>query len=115
MAKNINHPTKNQAKVCYYYMPSRNQKPAEVISVLNSGGWCIRVPVREEDIELYAFFHRDMTEAETAKFGKKQTWRIFTSWEEMLTDHQQNAVNEEVLAALNAFKAKFTLSEEVAA
>ena len=47
----LHHP--NQLpQVCYFYLPSLNGKPAEVIAVLNCSSDTIRIPVPEEDVQL---------------------------------------------------------------
>ncbi len=107
----MSYPDK-QASVCYYYMPSKNERPAEIISILNTNTGCIQVPVREEDIKLYSIYRRNMTESELARFGEKQTWRIFRSWVELVADHQELEVDPETIKELNGLKSNFELKEK---
>lgn len=106
----MNHPEK-QANVYYYYMPPQNERPAEIISILNANMRCIQVPVREEDLELYAIYKRRMTESEVARFGRSQTWRIFRSWLELVADHQELEVGQETIERLGELKVNFKLEE----
>lgn len=98
------HPKCNQLQVCYYYLPSQNSKPAELIEIINSTASAIRIPVPEEDLELKAFFQRDMTQKEVERFGSDATWRIFSSWEELKADHEKYRVNPETIMLLMACK-----------
>lgn len=96
-------------------MPARNSHPAEIIEVINSDGWCIRIPTLEEDVELYSFFQRELSQREQAVFGADQAWRIFDSWEEMENDHRQYNIEAAALEALGNFRPQLMLLEDVAA
>ena len=94
------HPNTLQPQVSYFYLPSLNGKPAEVIVVLNSTANTIQIPVPEEDLELQAFFERSMTTAETTHFGKASTWRIFSTWNQLEADHKEYGVSPAVMDML---------------
>lgn len=68
--------------------------------VLNSASDTIQIPVPEEDVELHAFFQRSMAPAETLRFGSEQTWRIFSSWPQLKTDHAKYNVNPAIMELL---------------
>ncbi|MER2996163.1 hypothetical protein [Pontibacter populi] len=95
----LHHPSQ-LPQVCYFYLPSLNGKPAEVIAVLNSSSDTIYIPVPEEDVQLNAFFQRSITPAETRRFGTDSTWRIFTSWCDLETDHNKYGVSLAILDML---------------
>ena len=106
------HPEKKKVQVSYYYLPAGHERKAEIIQVFHSDAWCIQVPTREEDLELYAFFQRTATPAEIARFGPSQTWRIFSFWEELEEDQIRYGVPHEVLEVLLAHRAEYELSQE---
>jgi hypothetical protein len=87
-------------QVCYFYLPSLNGKPAEVIAVLNCASDTIYIPVPEEDVQLHAFFQRSMTPIESKRFGSEPTWCIFTSWCELESDHCKHGVSLAVMDML---------------
>ncbi|MFD2246048.1 hypothetical protein [Pontibacter ruber] len=109
------HPEKQKVQVSYYYMPAGHDRKAEIIQIINSDSWCIEVPTREEDLELFSFFQRIATVTEIAQFGTSQTWRIFTSWEALEEDHHLYQVDQDILAILMAHRGNYRLSEEIAA
>lgn len=94
------HPHFAQPQVCYFYLPPQNGKPAEVIAVINSISDTIRIPVPEEDVELFAFFRRNATAAELKRFGERPTWRIFDSWAQLVLDHQKYRVSPAIIKLL---------------
>ncbi|GGG18123.1 hypothetical protein GCM10011323_22930 [Pontibacter amylolyticus] len=102
-------------QAAYFYMPANDERPAELIQILNCDRSYIHVPMREEDVTLDAFFVRDMTEAEIQNFGGNQTWQIFVHWDELHEDHVHYKVSGKVIKQLEQFKLKFPLSESVAA
>jgi hypothetical protein len=109
------HPDMQKVQVSYYYMPAGHDRQAEIIQIINSDSWCIQVPTREEDLELYSFFQRTATITEIIQFGKSQTWRIFSSWEALEEDHQLFQVDPDIRAILLAHRGEHRLSEEIAA
>jgi hypothetical protein len=94
------HPKSSQLQVCYYYLPSQDSKLAELIVIINDATSSIRIPVPEEDLELHAFFHRELTQRESERFGLETTWRIFLSWEDLKSDHEKYKVSAETIALL---------------
>jgi hypothetical protein len=102
-------------QAAYFYMPANDDRPAELIEILNCTRNYIHVPMREEDVTLDAFFVRDMTEAEIQNFSGGQVWQIFGSWDELMEDHQRYKVDSPVLSELVRFKAQFPLPEGMAA
>lgn len=106
------HP--NQPQVSYFYLPSLNGKPAEVIAVLNSTAATIRIPVPEEDVELHAFFERSITAAESEQYGHESTWRIFTSWNQLESDHKEYGVGPAIMDMLLSCKASKPLHGHLA-
>ncbi|MBB6611219.1 hypothetical protein H7F15_09240 [Pontibacter sp. Tf4] len=108
------HPYTSLPQVHYFYLPSQNGKPAEVIAVLNCTSDVIYIPVPEEDVELHAFFQRSITGAETRRFGDKPVWRIFNSWAELASDHQKYKVNPAVMELLLDCRTGKPLEEQYA-
>jgi hypothetical protein len=102
-------------QVAYFYMPANEERPAELIEVLNCDRTYIHVPMRDGDVTLDAFFVRDMTEAEIQNFSGSQTWQIFQSWDELQEDHQRYKVSMDFLQRLAQFKEQFPLAEGMAA
>lgn len=115
------HPYSNQFglvqphQAAYFYMPANDDRPAELIEILNCNRTYIHVPMRDEDVTLDAFFVRDMTENEIQNFSAGQVWQIFGSWEEMLEDHYRYKVGNSIISKLKAFKNQFPLQEGMAA
>lgn len=109
------HHVSSRAFVRYFYLPAQNERHAEIIMVLNSEDEWVQVPMREEDVELHAFYTRPMSQKETEVHGASQTWKVFATWGELLQDHSKFKVNESALAQLLRHKAEYLLSEEVAA
>lgn len=99
----------------YFYMPASDERPSELIEILNCDNKYIQVPMREEDIVLEAFFVRDMTEKEIQNFSNTQVWQIFATWGELLEDHLRYHVDTFVLSELNRYKNQFPLPEGMAA
>ena len=111
----LHHPNSDQLpQVYYFYLPSLNGKPAEVISVVNCTSDLIRIPMPEEDLELSAFFQRNITPTEYKKFGSKSTWRIFSSWSELETDHQKYKVSMATMLILLSYQQDKPLQEHLA-
>ncbi len=102
-------------QVAYFYMPPNEERPAELIEILNFDRTHIHVPMRDGDITLEAFFVRAMTEAEIQNYSGSQTWQIFLSWEEMQEDHQRYRVPTYFLQQLVQYKEQFPLAEGMAA
>ncbi|MBF8961678.1 hypothetical protein I0P70_00350 [Pontibacter sp. FD36] len=102
-------------QVAYFYMPANDERPAELIQILNCDRTFIHVPMREEDVTLDAFFVRDMTEAEIQNFSDSQTWQIFVHWDELYEDHVRFKVSRKVMSELEQLKQKFPLPEGMAA
>lgn len=108
------HPSVSQPQVRYFYMPASDGKAAEIIAIVNSDSDVIRIPIPEEDVILQAFFQRDVTAYETARFGEAATWRIFNSWEKLETDHARYNVCLDVMKMLLICKAAMPLQEQYA-
>ena len=102
-------------QVAYFYMPANEERPAELIEILNCTRTYIHVPMREEDVTLDAFFVRDMTEAEVQNFSNGQVWQIFGSWDELLEDHNRYKVENHIVSVLMRFKGQYPLPEGMAA
>lgn len=111
----LHHPNSDQLlQVCYFYLPPLNGKPAEVITVLNCASDTIRIPMPEEDMELPAFFQRSITPTEYKEFGSKSTWRIFSAWSELETDHQKYKVSPATMVVLLGCQQDKPLQEHLA-
>lgn len=108
------HPC-NANNVCvrYFYLPANKEQHAEIIEILNSDSDIVRVPMREEDVELEAFFERSLSKNELESFKNSQTWKLFCSWEELVKDHLKLKLSENVLQQLLGFKTKYELQGEV--
>ena len=106
---------KRSHQAAYFYMPASDERPAELIQILNCDSTYIQVPMREEDVMLDAFFVRDMTETEVQNFSGSQNWQIFVHWDDLHEDHVRYKVSDKVLKELEQFKQKFPLSESIAA
>ncbi|WP_157578489.1 hypothetical protein [Pontibacter roseus] len=103
-------------QVAYFYMPSSEGRPAEIIEIMNIDSRFIQVPMREEDVELESFFQRNMTEVEIYTFGTgQQVWQIFNSWGELAEDHVKFNVDNPTLSELFRYKNRFSLPEGMAA
>jgi hypothetical protein len=102
-------------QVAYFYMPANDERPAELIEILNCDRSYVHVPMRDEDVTLDAFFVRDMTEAEIQNFSDNQIWQIFGSWGELLEDHLRYKVTQSILLELDRLKQQFPLPEGMAA
>lgn len=96
-------------------MPASDERPAELIQILNCDTTFIHVPMREEDVTLDAFFVRNMSEAEIQSFGNGQVWQIFVHWDELYEDHVRYKASGKVMKELERFKQRFPLSESIAA
>lgn len=96
-------------------MPARMGRPSEIIQVLHSNASTIRVPIREEDLELHSFFERPMSDLEIADTSNTQTWKVFGTWEELEEDHAKLAVGREALALLNNLINRFACPVGIAA
>ncbi|WP_242926825.1 hypothetical protein [Pontibacter vulgaris] len=101
--------------VFYFYLPTREGRPAELIQILNSNDNNIWVPEREQDNELTAFYSRQITPQEKLYFGEEQIWRIFSSWEELQQDHKKFSVINKALVGLLKYREMYLLPEEMAA
>ena len=109
------YPRTRIALVRYFYLPANKERQAEVIEVLNSCSEMVTVPMREEDVELQAFSERALTEREASIYSKTETWKLFSSWEELRQDHLKFGLSEEQLQQLLDFRDRFELHEELAA
>lgn len=96
-------------------MPASEERPAEIIQIMNTDRRYIQVPMREEDIVLEAFFQRDMTVAEIDSFGSNQVWQIFGTWHDLLDDHLRFDVSDFVLSELSRYRDQFPLPKGIAA
>ncbi|MCX2738638.1 hypothetical protein [Pontibacter anaerobius] len=109
------HPIACSTYVRYFYLPASNDRYAEVIEVLNSNSDTVKVPMREEDVELEAFFVRPLSGRELEAYKKAETWKLFNSWEELKQDHFRFDLPDELLEHLLRFKGRFELHEEMTA
>lgn len=100
--------------VRYFYLPANSTRDAEIIQVINSSGPMVQVPMREEDVELTAFFERELTRNERQTYRNSETWKVFTSWDEIEQDHIHFGLADEVLLILLSLGYKFTLEESIA-
>ena len=98
--------------VRYFYLPANPSKQSEIIEVLNSSSNVVQVPMREEDMELTAFFERRLTARERASCKNNETWKVFTSWDDILDDHIRLGLKDEVLHILQGLKYRYALEEE---
>ncbi|RDV15085.1 hypothetical protein DXT99_10445 [Pontibacter diazotrophicus] len=100
--------------VRYFYLPANSSRDAEIIQVINSGGPKVQVPMREEDIELSAIFERELTSSERLTYRNSETWKVFTSWDEVEQDHISFGLADEVLLVLLSLSYRFKLEEYIA-
>ncbi|WP_460923301.1 hypothetical protein [Pontibacter brevis] len=100
--------------VRYFYLPANSNRGAEIIQVINSSSTLVQVPMREEDVELTVFFERELTMNERLTYGSSETWKVFTSWDEIEQDHNQFGLTDEVLLVLLSLSYRFTLQEDIA-
>lgn len=109
------HP-KSSAAPCvrYFYLSANDTRDAEIIQVLNSSGPMVQVPMREEDVELSAFFERELTSNERLAYRNSETWKVFTSWDDIEQDHVSYGLADEVLLVLLSLSYRFTLEEAMA-
>lgn len=112
---NRNTPLQQQAVARYFFLKTKEDKIKELIVVLTSDSNTVQVPMREEDLELESFFERSMTPKEVASAGNNQMWKIFNTWDALLSDHQKMGVNEELINSLIDYKNRFALQEEALA
>lgn len=98
----------------YFYLPANSKREAEIIQVLNSGSTVVRVPMREEDIELAVIFERELTFKEKLAYKNSETWKVFDSWDELEQDHINFELADEVLLVLLSLSYRFTLEENMA-
>ncbi len=109
------HPENAQLQqVCYFYMPAQTDRPAEVITVINCKENTIRIPMPEEDVELFAFYKRSITFTEYLRFGSTPTWRIYTSWPELEAEHLELKVPAAVINMLLGHRDTRPLHEQTA-
>jgi hypothetical protein len=109
------HPDTRNAYVRYFYLPASKERPAEIIEVLNSDSETVEVPMREEDVELQAFFVRPLSGREAEAYRKAETWKLFNSWEELKQDHFKFGLPDDLMEQLLRFRGRFDLHEEMAA
>ncbi|WP_276497882.1 hypothetical protein [Pontibacter litorisediminis] len=109
------HPYARNASVRYFYLPGSKERSAEVIQVLNSRSETVNVPMREEDVELEAFFARPLSAREAEAYKQAETWKIFSSWEELRHDHFKFGLSDEQMEQVLRFRGRFELQEEMAA
>ena len=100
------HTGNKLSQVCYFYLASINGSSSEVIQVINCTSPSIIIPVPEEDMELSCFFYRNMTATESRHFKNTSSWRIFTCWIDLVTDHETYHVDKETIALLLDHKMK---------
>lgn len=109
------HPTTRNTYVRYFYLPASTDRYAEVIEVLNSRSEVIEVPMREEDVELHAFFARPLTGRELESYRRNEVWKVFSTWEEVKHDHFAFDLPDDLVEQLLRFRYIFGLHEEMAA
>lgn len=113
MNKNIH--SQQQAIARYFFLKTKENKIKELIVVLTSDSQTVQVPMREEDLELQSFYERSMTPQEVASAENNQMWKIFNTWNALISDHQKMGVNQDLLNDLIDYRNQFALQEEVLA
>ncbi|RIJ36907.1 hypothetical protein D1627_13870 [Pontibacter oryzae] len=94
-------------------MPANKDHQAEIIEILNSDSNTVRVPMREEDVELQAFHERSLSKNELEAFKNSQTWKLFNTWDELMQDHIKLKLSENVLRQVLRFKNEYELQGEL--
>jgi len=112
---NKNTQTQQQAIARYFFFRSKENEIQELIVVLTSDSKTVQVPMREEDVELQSFYERSMTPQEVASANNNQVWKIFNTWNALISDHQNMGVNQDLLNDLINYRNQFALQEEVLA
>ncbi|MCJ8164029.1 hypothetical protein MKJ04_04190 [Pontibacter sp. E15-1] len=109
-------PKSTSPYVRYYYLPANSERQAEVIQVLNCSSEAVQVPMREEDLELTAFFERKLNMRERKSYNSDETWKVYDCWDELQHDHEQFGLDEEVLhILLQRLRYQYPLRESLAA
>ncbi|MFD3000179.1 hypothetical protein ACFS7Z_07390 [Pontibacter toksunensis] len=108
------HPKSKAPCVRYFYLPANSTRHAEIVQVINSGGSKVKVPMREEDVELSAIFERELNMKEKLTYGNSETWKVFNSWEELEQDHVNLELPNELMLILLSLSYRFTLEENMA-
>lgn len=108
------HPKSTAPCVRYFYLPANSTRDAEIIQVINSRSPVVQVPMREEDIELSVIFERELTRNERLTYKNCETWKVFTTWDEIEQDHKSFGLANEVLLVLLSLNYQFTLEEYIA-
>ncbi|MBF9252286.1 hypothetical protein I2I11_03185 [Pontibacter sp. 172403-2] len=112
---NKNTSPQQQAVARYFFLKTKENKIRELIVVLTSNSQTVQVPMREEDLELQSFYERGMTPQEVATAENNQMWKIFNTWNALISDHQKMGVNQELLNELIHYRNQFALQEEALA
>lgn len=99
--------------VRYFYLAANSSRDAEIIQVINSRGAKVQVPMREEDVELSVIFERELTSSERLAYRNSETWKVFTSWDEIEQDHISFGLADEVLLVLSSLSYRFKLEEHL--
>jgi hypothetical protein len=92
------------AFVRYYYLPALNGGYPEIIEVVNGKYDLIKIPTLEEDLILEPVFKRNLTKKEAKYFKNNETWLVFSSWSELVTEHESRDVSQEDMTAIAEFK-----------
>ncbi len=108
-------PQSTSPYVRYFYLPANAEKQAEVIQVVNCPSDAVQVPMREEDVELTAFFKRKLTPHERMHYNSSETWKVYTCWEELQHDHLQFGLEEKCMYRLQNLMYQYPLQENLAA
>ncbi len=112
---NLTMPLPQQAVARYFFLNAKEKEIKQLIVVLTSNSPTVRVPMREEDLELTSFFERNMTPEEITTVESNQTWKIFNTWHALISDHERMGVSQQQLNDLIAYQNQFALQEEAAA
>lgn len=112
---NRNTPSQQQAVARYFFLHAKENEVKQLIVVLTSDSPTVQVPMREEDLELNSFFERSMTPQEVAAAENNQIWKIFNTWNALISDHKKMGVNQKLLNDLVDYRNQFALQGEVIA
>ncbi|WP_439881470.1 hypothetical protein ACSX1A_20355 [Pontibacter sp. MBLB2868] len=100
------YPQDEKTCVRYYYLSARSGNNAEIIEVLNSRCFSVKVPMLEEDVVLEPFHTRQMTPKESKVFRDSETWKVFSCWSKLYENHHKYDVEERELAELEEYRSK---------
>jgi hypothetical protein len=88
--------------VRYFYLPKRENHPAELILVYRSEKEQISLPVLEEVFYLDAIYERKMTERERSLIPAEKRYKVYYSFEILHRYHQKHGVPDKVKQDLEA-------------